>query len=142
MDCRNIWDDISKFNHETNFLIKFQDKLNWKLLSEYHRFTDEELGIFITIVDWETVSKYQKLTKEMLVLYATFVDWDMIAKYQTLSESTILRFKDRINWELLFERKDISNKFKTDNYENFRNFYKLKYVVDDIPSIAKYIFLP
>lgn len=133
------WDEISKYNHDKNFLIRFQDQLNWKLLSQYHAFTTEELGMFINKVDWKIISQYQNLDIDYLQLYANFLDWTVVSKYQNLLESWILTFQDRIDWEEIFKRKYIRDEFKRSHYEIFKKYYQEKKKVSKVPSIDEYL---
>lgn len=135
----NHWDEISKFSHSIEFLIRFQNQLNWKLLSRYNHFSTEELGMFINKVDWDNISKYQNLDEDYFNLYGTFLNWTLVSLYQYLPESTIIKFQDRIDWEVIFNRKDIRDGFKRDNYELFKKYYQTKYMVTEVPEIENYL---
>lgn len=137
--CSLEWNEISKFPHCTEFLLQFKDNLNWKLLSQYHKFTTEELGMFHSKVDWDTVSWCQSLNEDYFNLYASFLNWTLVSLHQYLPESTIIKFKDRIDWEAIFKRKDIRDEFKRSNYNTFKKYYQTKYVVSEVPYLDEYL---
>lgn len=137
--CSVNWDEISKFNHSTLFLLHFKEKLNWKLLSRYNKFSTEELGMFAYKVDWKTISRYQRLNEEDLEHYAVYLNWTLVSLYQSLPESAIIKFQDRIDWEAIFKRKDIRDEFKRSHYNSFKKYYQEKYVVSEVPSADKYL---
>lgn len=141
MQSCTCWEEISRSGVPLSaaFLLHFNKKLNWELLSQHYKFNVQELGMFINLIDWHLISKHLPLTNEMLAIYKNFLDWNMISKYQKLLQYQILQYKDVINWDLIFERNDISNEFKEANYNEFINFWKRRYATGEIPKLEVYL---
>ena len=70
-DVYNRTDLFEKINYarvilSEEFIEKFQDKVNWILISDYQVLSEEFIEKFQDRVNWENISTYQTLSEEFI----------------------------------------------------------------------------
>lgn len=119
----NMWDILSSEPKEPRgilndrIVMKYDQFLNWDLLSSHYDFTIDLLRIYMHRVNWGLVLKRHKFSEDFLreiSLYLTDC-WSIVSKYQTLSESFIHDFASELDWEMIIKYQNISGRFLTDH---------------------------
>jgi len=136
----DFWDEISKNYLSEDFIIKYDDKLNWKLLSRYQDFTVEFLKEYIDRIDWEEISVHQKLNEDFIIDNKSNLNWQSISSIQKITPRIVELCLEKINentqyWENILT----NNKFKEDLLLNI--FERTDWNEDILISAVKYQIL-
>jgi len=104
------------------FIEKFQDKVNWNLISACQKLSEKFIKKFQDNVDWVRISKYQKLSEEFIEKFQDKVNWALISKYQKLSESFIKKYNLKVPENNMFyftrqQKLDLLNSGEGNPYE-------------------------
>lgn len=112
----------------------FAEKLDWDVLSEYHRFTPEQIDKYRDFITWQKAARTQylpesilpksgsrtlwhrlsykqKLSEEFIKNHKHEVVWSEISTYQKLSESFINEMQGFVYWELISKYQKLSENF-------------------------------
>ncbi len=85
-----------------DFIREFQDKVNWRAVSEYQTLSVDFIREFQNKIEetrsWDRISGYQKLSEDFIREFKDKLSWDRISGYQKLSEDFIREFKDKLSW--------------------------------------------
>jgi len=142
-----IFNGINQFSK--TFLRKFQDKINWRLLSLYHNLSEDVIREFQDKVDWyyiansqtlsenfirdfkhkmssREISFYQKLSEDFMRESIDYINFSEIALKQKLSESFIREFHDQLY--PYFNRISYSQKLSEEFIERFQNELSWNYI--------------
>lgn len=88
-----------------DFLLDFSDKIYWNKVSKRHQELSEKFIMkFQDYLDWDLISIYQVLTEKFMSEFREKINWTFIAMYQQLSETFIQEFNDRLDSETLYFR--------------------------------------
>lgn len=88
-----------------DFLCDFADEIHWDKVSRRPQELTEEFIIkFQNYLDWDMVSIYQVLTEEFMRNNKEKINWIFIGMYQQLSENFINEFDDELDSETLYFR--------------------------------------
>ena len=136
----DFWDEISKNYLSEDFIIKYDNKLNWKLLSRYQDFTVKFLKEFIERIDWEEISAYQKLNEDFIIDNKSNLNWQSISSIQKITPRIVELCFENINqntqnWINILS----NNKFKEDLI--LKIFERTDWNEDMLISAAKYQIL-
>jgi hypothetical protein len=117
------WRYISEHrNLSEDFIKEFKDKVDWINISKYQNLSENFIREFKDYVYWGFISKYQKLSENFIREFKDHIDWDWISKYQKLSENFIREFKDYINWNYISIYQKLSEDFIR-KFEDYVNWY-------------------
>ncbi|KAF8766573.1 hypothetical protein HNY73_019622 [Argiope bruennichi] len=94
-----------------DFIREFQDKFNWKLISEYQKLSEDFIREFQYKVNWKLISEYQKLSEDFIREFRNKVDWGNISYHQKLSEDFIREFQHKVDWEGISYHQKLSEDF-------------------------------
>ena len=119
----DAWNLISREQREPtgvltdNFVQKFDQFLDWQLLSISYFFTMEMLRLYFHRVDWAPILKRQQFSESFLEeMVPSFTEsWYIISKYQNLSEHFIHTYQDKVDWTEIFLRQNVSHEFLRDH---------------------------
>lgn len=126
--CQNHidWNFITqKKELSDEFIIKFQDKLNWKIILK-KKVSNELLERCKENVDWDYISReypledkfidqfkdqlnwiilsHRKLTSPMLDKYATYINWKIISRLRDMSPMFIEKYRKYLDLDILLTR--------------------------------------
>lgn len=95
------------------FIMKFEEMMDWKLLSENYDFSNDMLRMYSHRVNWCAILKRMKFDESFLrEMVKSFNDcWSTVSKYQTLSESFIHDFAHLVDWDYILRYQEISPRF-------------------------------
>ena len=85
------WSELSlviKINR-LDFIRKFQDQLNWKIISSYHVLSEEFMAEFSHKLDWVQISFFQSLSLKSIKRFRNYLNLAMIIRYQGFSSAVI-----------------------------------------------------
>lgn len=102
------------------FIQRFDQYMDWELLSMHYFFTVELLRIYFHRVNWAFVIKRQKLPEDLLVEMSHQFEnccWHLVSKFQDLSEDFIDQYKEKLDWEYIFQFQNVSLQFLRDHKE-------------------------
>lgn len=95
-------EDLSNCNE---FLFDFCDRIYWDIISKRHQeLSDDFIVKFQNYLDWELISIFQVLTEELMRIFKEKINWIFIGMYQQLSEKFIEEFIDKLDSETLYFR--------------------------------------
>ena len=83
------------------FIEKFQDKVDWDLISEYQKLSECFIRKFQNKVSWDDISACQKLSEDFIEEFQDKVEWFFISQHQKLSEKFILKHWNILNHNLI-----------------------------------------
>lgn len=117
------WDILSSEPKEPRgvlndrIVMKYDQFLNWDLLSLHYDFSIDLLRIYMHRVNWNLILKRIKYPEEFLREISPYLAdcWATVSKYQTLSESFIHDFASEVEWESIIRYQNISGRFLTDH---------------------------
>ena len=95
-----------------DFIREFHDKVHWGNISEYQKLSEDFIRKNQDKVSWYYISSHQKLSEDFIREFQDKVNWTYISKYQKLSEDFIREFKDEVRWDLISKYQKLSNKFR------------------------------
>lgn len=89
---------------------KYQDVLNWNILSSQFPFSESNIEFFSKKLDWKELSYRERfLSEKIMDKYQKQLDWDGITSFQRLSQDFIYSHLHRINFNRLFQDQIISS---------------------------------
>ena len=77
------------FSYDIEYIRNNVDQVNWKLIVEKDKLSDEFIDEFHQYLDWLRISVYQKLSEDIMNRYASQLNWYCISTWQNLSEEFI-----------------------------------------------------
>ena len=83
----------------TWFIIKYQNALNWKIMSGSQELTEELIELRYKYVNWALISGTQKLSKKFICKWSNFIDWNRLLYNRHIPVSVMTEVKP------LFEKK-------------------------------------
>jgi hypothetical protein len=99
-----------------DFIREFQDKVNWRAVSEYQTLSVDFIREFQNKIEetrsWDRISGYQKLSEDFIREFKDKLSWGKISYFQKLSEDFIREFQDKVNWEYIQSNENISDETK------------------------------
>lgn len=116
---------------EDEIIIKFNEKIDFKILTEsrslsikilrkfYSRLDQSNLWCnqilsekfiedYYNDVDWEDVSSMQSLTENFIIKHSSQIFWNRIGCTFILSDKFMIKFQDKFNWPLISRRHVLS----------------------------------
>ena len=96
---------------QENTIYCFQDRLNWKILSKYQKFSEDFIRKMQHKVDWNFISSHQKLSESFIREFQNKLSFWSISNYQILSESFIIEFQNKVDWEAIARHQFLSDDF-------------------------------
>lgn len=103
--CNRDWDYLSRhYTLNTNFLIRYKDKLNWSNVCKCQKLSEKDIDLFSTHLDWKEVIKHQELTDNIISKEAIPRWWFYISRWGKLKTEHLIKFKDNINWPVYLAR--------------------------------------
>ncbi|WP_312560659.1 hypothetical protein [Anaerospora sp.] len=122
-----------------NALIKVEEKLNylvdtvtnksfWYMVSKDISLPEEFIEMYADRINWWAISECQQLSEQIIEKYADKVYWSDISFSQKLSEEFIEKYADKVKWRCIFEYQKISLDFflKNIKYANEYSLYALE----------------
>lgn len=109
-----FWDEISCNNVSLKFMERFQDYINWDLVSksQIDKISDFSfLSKFQDKLNWDTISQQASLTDKIIEKFAVNLDWDMVVTHQKLSPNIIEKYYDNMCWYDLCVFQGLTEKF-------------------------------
>ena len=100
---------------DESFVETFMDKINWRFFSAGLTTPIVNNIDFLTKyqdkVDWEMISFYGRLNlhEEILEMFPDKIHWNIVSRYVHLTEQQIEKFKDRLNFNILNKRYEYEN---------------------------------
>jgi ribosomal protein L24E len=122
MEISNI--DWEKINKNPELFEEFQDKVNWGMISQYPKLSEEFIEKFQNKVYWFWISKCQKLSEKFIEKFQDNVDWEDISEYQKLSEEFIEKFQGKVYWFWISKCQKLSEEF----IEKFKDKVDWEYI--------------
>ena len=109
------WRYISTYRKfSEDFVRDLQDKLDWDTLSRYSvpEFSDSAVEEFEHKIRWSQVSK-ANLKLRFLNKYQYKVNWDIISsrRYHHLNEQFIIKYQDKVDWPTISREQILSEDF-------------------------------
>ncbi len=105
--CHRDWCYLSRhYSLNTNFLIKYKDKLNWENISKCQKLSEKDIELFSCEIDWKEIIKHQDLTDKIISKEAIPRWWFYISRWGKLKTEHLIKFKDKINWAVYLSRSD------------------------------------
>lgn len=89
------------------FIEKYQNQLNWRLISMCGKLSEDFIRKFQNRVDWSMISQYQKLSEAFIREFQDFVNWYMISGYQKITPAFVREFHRRLDMGEIYMRGDI-----------------------------------
>lgn len=119
LDKLNISMIVSKVHLEESFIIKHENKIDFKMLSNNGQsFSDEFYTKYKDKLCWADLVRYSAINEKVLLKYLFKMNLSDIVTYQNISDEFIIKYGNRINWN------DVWNKNIAENvYIKF--FHKL-----------------
>jgi hypothetical protein len=111
-----IKDENEQFTKE--FIEKFQNEINWDIVSYNEELSEEFIREFQSKVNWEDISYNQKLSEIFIEEFQDKLNWNYISEYQKLSENFIRKYLDKLDVEEILEHQKLN--------DDFRNFLRDK----------------
>lgn len=110
------WDCISYkciyFLENHTLFDKFDERLNWKIISSCPELSDELIERYEDKIRFRNLNSERKYKVSFLKKYVEKLDWDEVSKYLSsksyLKSYELLKFKGNINWEILSKDPNIS----------------------------------
>lgn len=105
-----------------NFIMKFDQYMNWDLLSSHYDFSIDMLRIYSHRVNWAKLLRRTTFSEEFLrEMVPNFEGcWDILCKYQTLSERFIRDFAGKVDWDYIVLYQNVTSRF-LDEYKTYFN---------------------
>lgn len=93
------------------FLVeKFQDILNWNILSSRFPFSESDIEFFSERLNWKELSYRTRFLSERIIdKYQKKLDWDGVTSFQKLSSEFIFSHLHRISYGRLFQDQIVSS---------------------------------
>ena len=104
-------DKLNFLNKELGLNYNSLSEINWNLICEYHKLSENFICEFKDKLDWNNISIYQKLSEEFICEFKDKLDWNCISVYQKLSENFIREFKDKLDWYNISVYQKLSENF-------------------------------
>lgn len=121
------WIEISKISGlPYDFILKYEDKLDWNSLIKSTKFTEDILEKNIHKIDPAIISKYQDLSPEFIDKYCDRLDWHYICEFQKLTEWLMRKHSNKLDWGQTSWYQKLSKTFIED-YKDRLNHIKLSY---------------
>ena len=99
------------------FIEKYNDKVDWRLISRNQALSEPFIEKYKDKVVWSSISRNQALSEPFIEKYKDKVDWYYISTYQKLSESFIEKYKDKVDWTYISIYQKLSEEF-IEKYQN------------------------
>ena len=108
------WKLISLFHRlDEKFIINFQDYIVWNYINLYnYHFSEPFIVLFQDKLDWTWIGSRQQLSIPFIRHFKDKLNWDVVSQYQLLNEACINEFADKVNWDYIFLYQWLSKKFK------------------------------
>lgn len=132
------WDILlkTKYKLTDNILEGCKDYIDWNYMSQKKELSDEFIAKFQDKLNWKIILK-KKVSNELLERCKENVDWDYVSKEYPLEDAFITQFKDKLNWFILSHRKLTSPML--DKYATYINWKIISRLRDMSPMfIEKY----
>lgn len=135
----------SEKNLNKDFVLKYKEYLDMKMVSRYSHFSTEDFksielvkaidwNIHILyqdpdpevvwnnsrLVDWRRLSYSPLVTEYIMDQYGSFLDWNLITARHRFSEETLLKFAKNIDWEQACISQNLSCEFIDKYYIKLR----------------------
>lgn len=94
------WEHISSEIPSDKFAEDYADEIIWSE-ANYENLSEDTIAKFENLVDWNLVSSKSDLSDDFIRKYADKLDWDSISSNSCLSYDIIKKFQDRIEWSEL-----------------------------------------
>ena len=148
------WNEISK-NKELSdeFILEYKDKLNFELLCDSIKLSEDMIRQLDEYVDWNIISKYYKpFTAEFYIQYkdklnwfnvcnnnrclsesvieecSEFMDWCALSECVKLTEDFVRKHEDKISWNNLSG--NLECKFSLDFISEYKDKWNWYYICD------------
>ena len=81
----------------------------WYYISQCQKLSEKFIEKYQDKINWNLISKNQnvKLSESLIEKYQDKINWNNISEYQLLSENFIKKYQDKINFSLLLKNKKI-----------------------------------
>jgi hypothetical protein len=120
----NFWEGVSKQQLSEKFIIKYQEKLNWKNISEYQKLSKDFISKYYhRYLNFYYLSRNVNLTEEIIEEFKNDLYWDQLSLYQNFSLDFLIKHKKTIKQRIeeFKSNKNTPEKIKRD----FLNFLEL-----------------
>ncbi len=106
------WNNIAYCpNLSEDFIIEFQDKLSFYIISREQTLSEDFIIKFQDKVNWSHISQYQKLSEDFIWEFRDKLHWKKISEYQILSNTFIRKCATYVNWIKIFVYQELSMYF-------------------------------
>lgn len=113
------WDILSQEAKEPkgvmtdNFIMKYDQYMNWDILSSHYDFSIDMLRIYFHRVNWGKLLKRIRFSETFLreMVHSFEGVWGILSRYQTLSEVFIHDFASKVDWNDVVLYQNVSSKF-------------------------------
>ena len=75
-------------------IFKYQNALNWQIMSETQELTEQMIEIKYKFVNWSDISQHQKLSYEFIKKWTKFLKWDLMLYNKNLSPDLLLKVQN------------------------------------------------
>lgn len=110
----NIIEDNMLIKEMENILRdpSYVNDLAWCAISQDCKLSERFIRKFQDKINWEIISTYQILSEDFIREFQDKVDWDAISSDQRLSENFIREFQDKVNWYYISFYQKLSKEFR------------------------------
>ena len=90
---------LKPFNLEVNqvltpyLIIKYQNNLNWKLMSSTQTLTEKMIEEHANYVSWKSISLKQKLSYKFIKKWSKYLQWEYLIYNKSLDITKLLKLK-------------------------------------------------
>lgn len=115
-----IWTSISSYKLNNEFIIRYNENLNWNLISIHQKLNDELINTYQNKINWLIISEKQILSENIIRKFKDKVNWKSISQYQNLNYDFIREFSDKVFWKKISRyqklNEDFLNEFTNEVY--------------------------
>lgn len=125
-----------------DFIRRYQDKLNWRVISECQTLSEDFIREFKDKVRWDSISWRQILSEDFIKEFIDKLDPYLVCRDQKLSEDFLWQYVDWVNWQSIHNQ-ELSNDFiktffdKIDKNDHANLVYKQELSMEVIEKLDK-----
>lgn len=96
------WKDISIYGRlDNDFMITFQDRLDWILVSFYQPLSETFIETNSKLIHFQQIGRFQELSEQFIEKYRHRLNWNWVSMHQHFSDSFLKKFQNYIKWDIL-----------------------------------------
>jgi len=116
IDFENLKIDKLIFKNKNTNMIQLppQEYLKgwWGFVSQQVKLSEDFMIKYQDYLDWHLITNSQPLTEEFIRKMIHKINWDMLSYWHNISEDFIREFQEKLNWEIMLECRIFSKEFE------------------------------